>query len=59
MKPLRRFLKLFYSNPIPLMALMPLLVELFNGLKKGVTSSPVLEIFYPGKPTFLNTEWRA
>ena len=42
---------------IPLMAWTPTLIELFDELKKGVTSSPVLEIFDPNKPTLIKTNW--
>ena len=42
-----------------MMSWTPEVVELFNGLKKGMTSSPVLEIFDPNKPNLLNTDWRA
>ena len=52
MKPLLKFLKQFYRNPVPLMGWTPALVELFDELKKGVTSSLVLAIFDPNKPTF-------
>ena len=40
MKPLYKYLKLFYRKPIPLMDWAPALIELFNKLKKGVISSP-------------------
>ena len=39
------------------MAWTPALVELFDHLKKGVTSSLVLEIFDPSKPNLLKTDW--
>ena len=57
MKPLHKLLKRFYRKPIPLMAWKPELIELFNELKKGVTSSPVLARFDPYKPTFLKNYW--
>ena len=59
MKILQKFLKQFYRKPIPLMAWTPALIELFNELKKVVTSSPVLAIFDPDKTTFLKTYWSA
>ena len=59
MKPLHKFLKRFYRKPIPLMAWTPELIELFNELEKGVTSSPVLARFDPYKPTFLKNYWIA
>ena len=59
MKTFRKFLKQFYRNPIPLMAWTPALIELSNELKKWLTSSPVLVIFYPNEPTLLKTDWSA
>ena len=59
MKPLRRFMKNFYRKPISIMAWTPELVTLFNKLKVLFTSSSVLTIFYPDKPTLLKTYWRA
>jgi len=37
----------------------PELITLFDELKVGVTSSPVLAWFDPDKPTFLKTDWSA
>ena len=59
MKPLHRFLKRFYRNPIPLIACTPALIELFDELKKGVTYLPVLVIFDPDKLTFFHNDWSA
>ena len=58
MNPLRKFLKIFYRKPIPLMAWTPALIEIFNKLKKVVTSSKVLARFDTNKLTFLKTYWR-
>ena len=37
----------------------PELITLFDELKVGVISSPVLARFDPDKPTFLKTDWSA
>ena len=58
MNPLRKFLKLCYRKPIPLMDWTPALIESFKKLKI-VTISPVLARFDPNKPTFLKTDWSA
>ena len=35
------------------------LIQLFEDLKIGITSSPVLSRFDPSKPIFLKTDWSA
>ena len=59
MKPLRRFLEIFYHKPISIMSWTPRLGTLFYKLKFGFTSSPVLTRFKPDKPTSLKTDWSA
>ena len=58
MEPLHKFPRLSYRKPIKLMAWTPEFMELFNELKKAVTSSLVLALFGPSKPTYLNIDWR-
>jgi len=41
------------------MGCTPDLITLFEELKTGITSSPVLARFDPDKPTFLKTDWSA
>ena len=56
MNPLCRFLIVFCKNPIPLMDWTPALIYLFDELKKGVTSSPVLAVFVPDKIDLIKTD---
>ena len=35
------------------------MIQLFEDLKVGITSSPVLSRFDPSKPTILKTDWSA
>ena len=57
MKPLPKFLNIFYRKPIAIMAWTQELVTLFHKLKFGGNYSPVVTIFEPDKPTILNTDW--
>ena len=59
MKPLRRFMKIFYRKPITIMEWTPELVTLFHELKFGVIYYPFLTISDPDKPTLLKTDWSA
>ena len=59
MKPLRELYKRFYRSDIPIMGWTPKLIQLFEDLKIGITSSPVLSRFDPSKPTILKTDWCA
>ena len=52
-------MKIIYHKPIAIIAWTPELVTLFHRLKVGVTSSPLLTIFDPDKPTFLKADWSA
>ena len=52
LKPLRKLCKRFYRKPIPQMAWTEDLIALFEQLKVGITSSPVLARFDADKPTF-------
>ena len=42
-----------------MLAWTPAIISLFEELKVGVTSSPILARFDPDKPTFLKTDWSA
>ena len=59
LKPLRNLCKRFYRKEIPQMAWTMNLVTLFEELKIGITSSPILARFDADKPTFLKTDWSA
>ena len=59
LKPLRRLCHTYYRQTIPMMALTLDIIALFNDLKVGITSSPVLFCFNPEKPTFFITDWSA
>ena len=59
LKPLRKLCKRFYRKEIPQMGWTPDLITLFEELKTGITSSPVLARFDADKPTFLKTDWSA
>ena len=54
--PLRQLYLKHLSKQIPQMAWTPELVELFENMKKDVTSSPVLARYDSKKPTFLKTD---
>ena len=56
-KPLRRLLKTYFRQPIPIMVWSPDLLTLFYDFKKAITSSPVLSRFDPSKPVFLKIDW--
>ena len=59
MKPLRELYKRFYRPVIPIMGWTTELIQLFEDLKFGITSSPVLSRFEPSKPTSFKTDWSA
>ena len=59
MKPLRKLCKLYYRKAIPLLAWTPELIQLFEDLKRCITSGPILARYDPSKPTFLKTDWSA
>ena len=59
LKPLRKLCKRFYRKEIPQMGWTMELISLFEELKVGITSSPVLARFDADKPTFLKTDWSA
>jgi hypothetical protein len=59
LKPLRKLNKQYYRKGIPIASWTPELISLFEELKVGITSSPVLARFDPNKPTFLKTDWSA
>jgi len=59
LKPLRKLCKRFYRKELPQMGWTPELITLFEELKVGITSSPVLARFDPEKPTFPKTDWSA
>jgi len=52
LKPLRKLCKRFYRKEIPQMGWTMELISLFEELKVGITSSPVLARFDADKPTF-------
>ena len=58
-KPLRRLLKLYFRQDIPLIAWSPSLLQLFQDIKTCITSSPVLARYDHDKPVFLKTDWSA
>ena len=57
MNTLCKCLNQFYSKTVTLMDWTPVLIELFDELKKGVKHSPVLAIFHSNKQTYPNTYW--
>ena len=57
LKPLRCLCRTYYQESIPTMTWTPSLIKLFEDMKVGITSSPVLSRFDYQKPTFLNTNW--
>lgn len=59
LKPLRKLCKKYFRKSIPFMEWTPELIQLFEDLKRCVTSSPVLARYDPNKPTFLKTDWSA
>jgi len=59
MKPPRELYKHFYRSDILIMGWTTKLIQLFEDLKIGITSSPVLSRFDPRKPTILKTDWSA
>ena len=58
-KPLRKFLKVYYRQVIPIMAWSSERITLFGELKVTLISSPVLARFDPEKSTFIKTNWSA
>ena len=59
LKPLRALYRTYLRKDIPLMAWSPTLIELFQDIKRMITSSPLLVRFNPAKPVFLKTDWSA
>ena len=59
MKPLRKLCKKYFRKRIPSPEWSPKLIQLFEDLKRCITSSPVLARYNPNKPTFLKTDWSA
>ena len=59
MKPLRKLCKKYFRKRIPSLEWSPKLIQLFEDLKRCITSSPVLARYNPNKPTFLKTDWSA
>ena len=59
LKPLRLLYRQYLRKDIPLMAWSPQLIELFQDIKRMITSSPLLVRFNPAKPVFLKTDWSA
>ena len=57
LKPLRRLCRTYHRKTIPPVVWTPSLIELFNDLKNGLLTSPVLARFDTAKPTFLKTDW--
>ena len=53
MKPLRKFLKQFYRNPIPLVSWTPALIEVFRKLKKSSELFTSFSNISPDKTTLL------
>ena len=58
-KPLRNLMRRYFRQPIPILAWTSELLELFNNMKKAITSSPMLARFDPDKPVFLKTDYSA
>ena len=52
LKPLRRLCRIYYRQPILMMALTLDIIDLFHELKFNTTSSMVLSCFEPKKSTF-------
>ena len=59
MKPMRALYRKYLRKDIPLMAWTPDLVQLFQDIKRMITSSPLLARFNTAKPVFLKTDWSA
>jgi len=59
LNPLRQLCKKNYRKEIPQLGWTLDLISLFEELKVGVTSSPVLARFDADKTTFLKTDWSA
>ena len=59
LKPLRKLLKRYYRQILPLIAWTPTLFALFKELKITITSSPILARFDPEKPIFGFKDWSA
>jgi hypothetical protein len=58
-KPLRRLKRTHHRKPIPTDICTPPLINLWDKLKIGITSSPCLARFDSSKPCFLKTDWSA
>ena len=59
LKPFRRLCRTYYLKSIPTMAWTPDFIKLFEELKVGINSSPILSRFDSQKPTLLKTYWSA
>jgi len=60
MKPMRALYRKYLTRKdILLMAWSPHLIQLFQDIKRMITSSPLLVWFNPAKPVFLKTDWSA
>jgi hypothetical protein len=59
LKPLRRIIKLYHRQTIPVVVWTPELRLLFDEVKTGVTSSPCLARYDRVKPISLKTDWSA
>jgi len=59
LKPMRLLYRKYLRKDIPLIAWSPQLIELFQDIKRMITSSPLLVRFNPAKPFFLKTDWSA
>ena len=57
LRPLRKLLRTYFRQEIPVMAWSPSLLQLFDDLKRSITSSPVTARYDPDKPVFLKTDW--
>ena len=56
---MRALYRQYLRKDIPLMAWSPDLIELFQDIKRMITSLPLLARFNPAKPGFLKTDWSA
>ena len=57
LKPLRRICKKYYCKTIPSPIWTQELIQLFEDLKRSITSGPILARYDPDKPTFIKTDW--
>ena len=56
-KPLRKFPKQYFCQPIPSLAWTQPLTQLFEDMKRSIATSPVLSRFDVFQLTFLKIDW--